>query len=140
MDVDVDVDVDVDECQATIWAYRSIPIVVMLAYQKLDVYQCAIRFVAITHAISEAIPRGYASLADQLRRAALSIPLNIAEGSGRTGDADAARFYAIARGSAMESGAILDVCEALQVGSNEARREAQRLVVRIVEMLTKMSR
>jgi four helix bundle protein len=112
----------------------------MLAYQRLDVYRCALRFVAISHAISEAIPNGYASLADQLRRSALSIPLNIAEGSGRTGDADAARFYAIARGSAMESGAILDVCEALQIGQTELRREAHGLAVRIVEMLTKMSR
>jgi four helix bundle protein len=112
----------------------------MLAYQRLDVYQCAIRFLALSARISKNMPTGYSSLGDQLRRAALSIPLNIAEGCGRSADGDVARFYAIARGSAMECGAIVDACGALEVGEEEVRQELQRLVVRIVEMLTKMCR
>jgi four helix bundle protein len=36
---------------------------------------------------------------EQLRRAALSVPLNIAEAAGRNTDVDAARHYAIARAS-----------------------------------------
>ena len=62
----------------------------MLSYQRLDVYRCAIEFVA-------------------------------------------------ARGSAMESGAILDVSAAVGVADSAAAREASELLVRIVEMLTKMT-
>ena len=44
-------------------------------FQKLDVYQRAIEFLAIAMTIIESLPRGCGALADQLRRAALSIPL-----------------------------------------------------------------
>src|SRR5713101_751359 len=80
----------------------------MLSFQRLDIYQRAIEFLALTADISTDVPRGNAALLDQLRRAALSIPLNIAEAAGRTGKADAARVYAIARGSAMECAVFID--------------------------------
>ena len=69
----------------------------------------------------------------------MSIPLNIAEGVGKPSPLDQARFHAIARGSAMECGAILDVVRVLQ-GSADSLDRAKELVVRIVEMLTKMCR
>lgn len=112
----------------------------MLFYEKLDVYQLSIQLIAQAVPISESIPRGNAQLGDQLRRAAISIPLNIAEGIGKPGSADRARFHAIARGSAMECGAILDVVRVLQQEQAEAVEDAKALVVRIVEMLTKMCR
>jgi four helix bundle protein len=112
----------------------------MLAYQRLDVYRCAVRALALSARISDGVPKGYAVLSDQLRRAALSISLNIAEGSGRPSAADAARFYGIARGSAMECVAVLDACTAIGAGEEEAYAEAMALFVRIVEMLTRMAR
>ncbi|MBM4321616.1 MAG: four helix bundle protein, partial [Deltaproteobacteria bacterium] len=42
----------------------------------------------------------------QLRRASISTPVNIAEGSGKTKEPDQQRYYAIARGSAMECAAL----------------------------------
>ncbi|HWB73297.1 MAG TPA: four helix bundle protein [Nannocystaceae bacterium] len=103
-------------------------------------YQCAIRLLADCARLSGDTPKGYATLADQLRRAALSIPLNIAEGAGRPGPVDAARFYGIARGSAMECGAIIDALAAVGMADEEGLERALGLVVRIVEMLTRMCR
>jgi four helix bundle protein len=83
------------------------------------------------------LPRAHGTLADQLRRAALSVPLNIAEGSGK-GGRDAARFYTIARGSALECAAVMDVLEALAVVEERELRELRELLERVVAMLTKL--
>jgi len=48
--------------------------------RKLDVYQVAVRFLPLAATIADSLPPGYAALADQLRRASISIPLNIAGG------------------------------------------------------------
>ncbi len=112
----------------------------MLSHERLDVYQCSIQFLAAALRISEQLPRGQAPLADQFRRAAMSIPLNIAEGSGRvSGSADRTRFRGIARGSAMECGAILDVAKLLGAAADGEWENAKDLLTRIVEMLSKMS-
>ena len=112
----------------------------MLSHEKLDVYQRSIEFLAAALRIAETNPRGQAALADQLRRAATSIPLNIAEGSGRSsGSADRSRFRGIARGSAMECGAILDVIRLLKVAPELDLERAKALLVRVIEMLSKMS-
>ena len=112
----------------------------MLTFQSLDVYKCAIQFLARAVALLEAMPRGYGGLADQLRRAALSVPLNIAEGAGRISDADAARHYAIARGSAMECAAIVDALLVLEAIDGMRHTSAVELLGRVVAMLTKMIR
>jgi len=108
----------------------------MLYYEKLDVYCCAIELVAEALKICKKLPKGYSPLADQLQRAAFSVPLNIAEGVGKTKLADQARYHAIARGSAMECGAAIDVAALLiQEPSISAAKD---LVKRIVMMLSKM--
>lgn len=112
----------------------------MLSFQRLDVYQRSIEFLSLVARFVEDVPRGHGWLLDQLRRAAGSIPLNIAEAAGRTGPADAARAYAIARGSAMECAAALDVCRVLAIVDEEHHRVAIDLLARIVAMLTKLCR
>ena len=77
---------------------------------------------------------------DQLKRASLSIVLNIAEASGKTTRADNARFFSIARGSAMECGAVLDACRVLGLANPRQVEDGKDLVVRIVSMLSKMCR
>ena len=111
----------------------------MLSHEKLDVYQRSIEFVAAALRIAERLPRGQSPLADQFRRAAMSIPLNVAEGSGRSpGSADRARFRGVARGSAMECGAILDVVRLFEIVPAAEWVEAKAHLVRIVEMLSRM--
>ena len=58
----------------------------MLDYERLDVYQCALQLAALAFQILEKVPRGHGELSDQLRRATISIPLNIAEGAGKTSE------------------------------------------------------
>ena len=112
----------------------------MLDYEKLDVYKCAIEHLALVFQWLPRLPRGYSALADQWRRAAMSVPLNIGEGSGKTSAAERAHSYAVARGESMECGAILDVVRLLQVMLETDLAHARHLVVRTVEMLTKMCR
>ena len=111
-----------------------------LDYESLDVYRCAIEFVALATRIGAAPPRGEGELKDQLKRASMSIPLNIAESSGKTAGADRARFLMIARGSALECGAVLDVGVALAVIDPTDAASGRGLLARIVAMLTKMTR
>jgi len=112
----------------------------MLDHEKLDAYQRSIEFLALTVRILKKVPRGNSVLKDQFNRASLSIPLNIAEGTGKTSQADKQRFYAIARGSAMECGAILDVCKILGLVEEPVHHEGKNLLTRIISMLTKMCR
>src|SRR2546427_2096537 len=112
----------------------------MLSFQRLDVYRCAIYFLALAAEVADDVPRGNAGLLDQLRRAASSIPLNIAEAAGRTGKADAARAYAIARGSAMECAAVFDALAVLKVVDARMHQRGGELLERVVAMLTKLCR
>jgi four helix bundle protein len=110
----------------------------MLSFQKLDVYKCSIEFLASATEIAADVPRGFAHLADQLRRASSSIPLNIAEGAGRVTKMDAARHHSIARGSAMESASLIDAIHVAKPIDEVKHLRAMELVERMVQMLTKM--
>jgi four helix bundle protein len=110
----------------------------MLSFQKLDVYQRAIEFLAFVHRLLSRLPKGHADLADQLRRSAQSTPQNIAEGAGRVSKPDKARHYTIARGSAMESASHLDVMKVGDLVDDEEYAYGIGLLERVVAMLTKL--
>src|SRR5215471_9637866 len=111
----------------------------MFGFQRLDVYRASTEFLGLTAKLVTTIPKGHSDLIDQLRRAALSVPLNIAEGSGKF-SRDAVRFYAIARGSALECAAILDALQAMAVFEEDALVKARDLLERVVSMLTGLIR
>jgi four helix bundle protein len=111
-----------------------------LNHEDLDVYQAAIEFLAIAALVVEEIPRGYSFLNDQLKRAALSVPLNIAEGYGKRSQADRARYYDIARGSAHECAAILDAVKVLRLADGDRLGRGKQLLSRVVSMLVKMAK
>ena len=75
-----------------------------------------------------------------IRRASMSIPVNVAEGSGKTSEPDQQRFYAIARGSAMECAALLDICRVVGHPEATALDEGDALLGSIIRMLSKMAR
>ncbi len=94
-------------------------------------------FVAWSETILEGLPKTLA-VQGQLDRAATSIALNIAEGNGKYTAADRCRFFDIARGSALECAACLDVLVAkkrsVDIGPGKA------MLVRIVSMLVGLIR
>ncbi len=77
-------------------------------HEKLNVYQSAIQFIGWASELLSELPRSCA-VHIQLERAMTSIPLNIAEGNGKYTPANRCRFFDIARGSALECAACLDV-------------------------------
>jgi len=111
-----------------------------LDHEKLDVYQVAIDFVALANDVAERLPRGRAYVADQLQRAATSIALNVAEGAGEFSSKEKARFYRMAKRSATECAAILDVCSRLALVEREPLDSGRKLLLRIVSMLTQIIR
>ena len=108
----------------------------LLDAEKLDAYRVALEFQAV--AVHLVPKRGCAELRDQLDRASISIVLNIAEGCGRRSPADKGRFYSMARGSATECAAILDLLGVRGLVDDRLHRRARSLLVRVVQMLTRL--
>jgi len=113
---------------------------VLFGFEKLDVHHQAIEFLSLSARICSQIPRGFGYLTDQLQRAALSIPANIAEGSGRRSQADQSRHFSIARGSAMECAAILTALSTLDLVKADDCERGRETLHRVVSMLSKMCR
>lgn len=109
-------------------------------HENLDVYQASIQFLELAYFIVDQLPKGHATLADQLRRSSLSVPLNIAEGTGKASVNDRSRFYHIARGSALECAAIIDCCSRLKLANRDTLGASRELLLRIVQMTSKLSR
>src|ERR1041385_3826303 len=75
----------------------------MFNFEKLDVWQKAIDFADLVYNYTRAFPADERfGLTNQMRRAAVSISSNIAEGTSRMSQADFARFVEIATGSVFE--------------------------------------
>jgi four helix bundle protein len=75
----------------------------MFNFEKLETWQKAINFADVVYQLTRAFPADERfGLTNQMRRAAVSIASNIAEGSARTSRTDNARFLEIATGSLFE--------------------------------------
>ncbi len=109
-------------------------------HERLDVYQVAIDFVAFADDVVERLPRGRRYLADQFQRAALSVPLNVAEGAGEFSHNDKKRICRMALRSATECAAILDVCRRLEIAQEPLLSSGREYLFRIVSMLTRLAK
>jgi four helix bundle protein len=84
------------------------------------------------------MPRGYATLQDQLRRALLSAYLGIAEASSRTG-ADRISRFRTARGEASEAAAALEAVAILGLAPDTEVEAVMSLLDRLCAMLTRLA-
>ncbi len=112
----------------------------MFTHEKFEAYQLSIEFTELALQLLEELPTGHSVLRDQLKRAAFSVPLNIAEGTGKSGRADRRRFYSIARGSAMECAAICDIISLID-GRLEQKAERGKVILSsVVNILSTLCR
>jgi four helix bundle protein len=106
-------------------------------HERLDVYQESIAFCGwVGELLGDVTAKAAAK--DQIDRTSTSLPLNIAEGNGKFSDADRSRFLEIARGSALECAACLDVLVVRNLIAIERIVPAKERLVRIVNMLMGM--
>lgn len=109
-----------------------------MTFEDLDVWQAARGLVKDTYAVTRedpALARDF-GLADQVRRAAVSIMSNIAEGFERTHIAEKVQFYSIARGSAAEVRSLLYVIEDNFVGSSARASELRNRTLAVGRMVS----
>ena len=112
---------------------------IIFDHDKLQVYQTAIQFVGWSETILQKASKGLA-VYGQLDRAATSVPLNIAEGNGKFTPADRCRFFDIARGSALECAACLDVLVARKLATEQEISDGKAKLAGIVSMLVGLIR
>lgn len=85
-----------------------------LNHQKLNIYSFSREFVLECYRFTKILPSEEKfGMISQIRRAALSVHLNIAEGASRKSESERKRYYEISRGSIIEIDAALDIAEGL---------------------------
>lgn len=105
-------------------------------YKDLIVWQKSIDLVKEVYVLTSKLPtRENYVLADQMRRAAISIPSNIAEGSGRSTRSEYKRFIEIARGSLYELQTQLYIAHELKYFDSDEIDKANYLLSEIGKML-----
>jgi four helix bundle protein len=106
---------------------------VQFDHEKLRAYQEALQFVAWVDSVLKRIPPRTAAR-DQLDRASTSVALNLAEGNGKRSSADRCRFLDIARGSAVECAACLDILTVKNVLTPDEATVGKTILLNVVSM------
>ncbi|MGE3758946.1 MAG: four helix bundle protein [Pseudobdellovibrionaceae bacterium] len=108
------------------------------SFENLEVYKLSIKWVEVTESILDRNPKISRSLGDQLSRAALSIPLNIAEGNGRWHAGDKRQFFWIARGSVFECVPIVEILKIKSIISSDECELLRGQLEVLGKMLTRL--
>ena len=110
----------------------------MFNHQKLKCYEYALDTARKVPTLIKRWPKGYGYLEDQLKRAASSVVLNIAEGNYRYSQKERIRFFSIARASAGEVSSILDIAHAYNLINHEEYDSIQDLLLSVIKMLYRL--
>ena len=107
------------------------------SFKNLEVYKESKALVKLVYSLLKGFPKEeqYA-LCDQLRRSVISVPSNIAEGSGRTSAKDQTHFLEMAFGSLMEVDCQIDIAHDLEYVTLDDVERIEELVSRIAAMLS----
>jgi four helix bundle protein len=110
----------------------------MFSHEKLEVYKRSLEFVDLVLPVLKQLPRGNREIVDQLKRASISLLLNIAEGAGKAAPDDKKRYYSIARGSTLECAAIFDLLLRWRLIDHETNQICKAKLLQIASMLSKL--
>ncbi|HEX8811083.1 MAG TPA: four helix bundle protein [Terracidiphilus sp.] len=109
------------------------------SFKQLVVWQRAVELSLAIYQLTSAFPKSEQfGLTNQLRRAAVSVASNIAEGYGRSTTGEYVLFLGHARGSVCEVETQLAISRALQFGSEEYHTTAENLAVEVSSMINAM--
>lgn len=110
-----------------------------LSHKNLDVYKIALNLVKEVYNLTNQLPKEERYLlADQLRRAAVSVCSNIAEGAARFSKSEKKRFYEISRSSAVEIDTQIEILLALEYLTTNQTTKLEKHLESIFRMLSKM--
>ena len=109
-------------------------------HRKLDVWNESIALVKVVYELTGGFPRreeyGFRS---QIRRAAVSIPGNIAEGAARKSPKEFIRFLHIARGSISELDTYIEIAKQLGYIDNESFERTDKRMISVNKMLASLT-
>lgn len=109
------------------------------SHEKLIVYQRSLDFVECVENILSRV-KDKLHVYEQIDKSSTSIPLNIAEGTGKYSVKDKNKYYDITRGSASESAAFLDVLLRRKRITVEENKEGKDILIEIISMLVGLVR
>jgi four helix bundle protein len=110
-----------------------------LNHQKLDLYSISKTFVSECYKITRSFSvEEKFGMISQIRRAALSVHLNLSEGASRKSDQERKRYYEVARGSLIEVDAALDIAKQLEYLNNLELNKLGDSMIRCFKILTKL--
>ena len=106
------------------------------SFRDLLVWQRAVQLSIAIYRLTKEFPREEIyGLSSQIRRSAVSVPSNIAEGQGRLGTGEFKQFLGIARGSNFEVQTQLEIARALGFGNPRLLDEAEGLSHEVGKMI-----
>jgi len=107
------------------------------SFRDLLVWQRAIQLSVAIYRLTKDFPREELyGLSSQIRRAAVSVPSNIAEGHGRLGTGEYRQFLGFARGSNFELQTQIEIARALGFGDSKLLDEAEGLSFEVGKMIS----
>lgn len=110
-------------------------------FESLDVWQRSVAFADCMFVVADGLPQTYQfSLGEQLRRAALSVPTNIAESSGRDSPKEKGYFFRVAKGSVYEVVSLLVMIGKRNLLEPAAYRSYYQEADEIASILTALAR
>ena len=106
------------------------------SFRDLQVWQRSIESTVAIYRLTQNFPREEVyGLTSQIRRSAVSVPSNIAEGQGRLATGEFRQFLGIARGSNFELQTQLEIARALGLGNSKLIDEAESLSHQVGKMI-----